>query len=82
MVHPVVCGRLGHAKRRCHSSRRTAGDPPGREFLIIVALSAIGQSAELRRMACTGVRPILLGLGVLVAVAVSSLLVQMVTGRL
>jgi len=52
------------------------------EYLIIVALSAIGLSADLRRMACTGIRPVLLGLGVWVAVAVSSLLVQLATGRL
>ncbi|MCW8806683.1 MAG: YeiH family protein [Rhodanobacter sp.] len=52
------------------------------EFLIIVALTAIGLSANLRRMASTGVRPILLGLGVWIAVAVSSLLVQLVIGQL
>ncbi len=52
------------------------------EFLIIVALTAIGLSADLRKMAATGVRPILLGLGVWVAVAVSSLLVQLAIGQL
>ncbi|MEP7184545.1 MAG: putative sulfate exporter family transporter [Rhodanobacter sp.] len=52
------------------------------EFLIIVALTAIGLSANLRRMASTGVRPILLGLGVWIAVSVSSLLVQLVIGQL
>jgi uncharacterized membrane protein YadS len=52
------------------------------EFLIIVALSAIGLSANLRKMAATGPRPILLGLGVWVAVAVSSLLVQLAMGQL
>jgi uncharacterized integral membrane protein (TIGR00698 family) len=52
------------------------------EFLIIVALSAIGLSANLRKMAATGLRPILLGLGVWVAVAVSSLLVQLAMGQL
>jgi uncharacterized integral membrane protein (TIGR00698 family) len=51
-------------------------------FMIIVALTAIGLSADLRRMAATGHRPILLGLGVWTAVSVSSLLVQMVMGRL
>ncbi|HSM99947.1 MAG TPA: putative sulfate exporter family transporter [Rudaea sp.] len=50
-------------------------------FMIIVALSAIGLSADLRRMAATGHRPILLGLGVWVAVSVSSLLVQSLSGR-
>ena len=52
------------------------------EFLIIVALTAIGLSANLRKMAASGARPILLGLGVWVAVAVSSLLVQWVIGQL
>jgi uncharacterized integral membrane protein (TIGR00698 family) len=52
------------------------------EFLIIVALTAIGLSADLRKMAATGVRPILLGLGVWVAVALSSLLVQLAIGQL
>ncbi len=73
------------------SAVRTAGIVPaallpaihaGAEFLIIVALTAIGLSADLRKMAATGVRPILLGLGVWAAVAVSSLLVQMAIGQL
>ncbi|QRP63049.1 YeiH family putative sulfate export transporter [Rhodanobacter sp. FDAARGOS 1247] len=52
------------------------------EFLIIVALTAIGLSANLRKMISSGPRPILLGLGVWIAVAVSSLLVQFVIGQL
>jgi uncharacterized membrane protein YadS len=73
------------------SSVRTAGWVPAAvqpgihllaEFLIIVALTAIGLSANLRKMASTGVRPILLGLGVWVAVSVSSLLVQLAIGQL
>lgn len=52
------------------------------EFLIIVALSAIGLSANLRKMIASGPRPILLGLGVWAAVAISSLLVQLAIGRL
>jgi uncharacterized integral membrane protein (TIGR00698 family) len=52
------------------------------EFLIIVALTAIGLSANLRKMASTGLRPILLGLGVWAAVSISSLLVQLVIGQL
>ncbi|OOG54420.1 YeiH family protein [Rhodanobacter sp. C03] len=52
------------------------------EFLIIVALTAIGLSANLRRMAASGIRPILLGLGVWIAVSVSSLLVQLAIGQL
>jgi uncharacterized integral membrane protein (TIGR00698 family) len=46
------------------------------EFLIIMALTAIGLSSDLRRMAIAGMRPILLGLGVWVSVALSSLMVQ------
>jgi uncharacterized integral membrane protein (TIGR00698 family) len=52
------------------------------EFLIVVALTAIGLSANVRKMISSGARPILLGLGVWVAVAVSSLLVQWVIGQL
>ena len=51
-------------------------------FLIIVALTSIGLSSDLRRMAATGARPILLGLGVWAAVASSSLLVQQAIGKL
>jgi uncharacterized integral membrane protein (TIGR00698 family) len=52
------------------------------EFMIIVALTAIGLSADLCKMISSGARPILLGLGVWIAVAVSSLLVQWVIGQL
>lgn len=52
------------------------------EFLIIVALTSIGLSANLRKMVSSGPRPILLGLGVWIAVAVSSLLVQRIIGQL
>jgi len=51
------------------------------EFLIIVALTAIGLSANLRRMIASGARPILLGLGVWAVVALGSLAVQLVIGR-
>lgn len=54
----------------------------GAKFLIIVALTAIGLSADLRRMAATGFRPIALGLGVWAAVALSSLAVQYATGQM
>lgn len=50
------------------------------QFLIVVALTAIGLSSDLRRMAIAGVRPILLGLGVWLAVATSSLAVQRLMG--
>ena len=52
------------------------------QVLIIVALSAIGLGADLRRMLATGPRPILLGLGAWIAVATSSLAVQQMLGRL
>lgn len=52
------------------------------EGLIVAALTAIGLSADLRRMAATGARPILLGLGVWAAVALSSLGVQYAMGQL
>ena len=73
------------------SAVRTAGWVPAAalptihfaaEFMIIVALTAIGLSADLRRMAATGHRPVLLGLGVWAAVSVSSLLVQLVIGQM
>ena len=54
----------------------------GAEFLIIVALTAIGLSANVRRMISSGPRPILLGLAVWVAVALSSLGVQVVLNQL
>jgi uncharacterized membrane protein YadS len=50
------------------------------EFLIVVALTAIGLSSDLRRMAHAGIRPVLLGLGVWLSVAGSSLMVQHLTG--
>ena len=50
------------------------------EFLIVVALTAIGLSSDFRRMATAGIRPILLGLGVWAAVLLSSLLVQHLMG--
>ncbi len=73
------------------SAARTAGVIPGdirpvlhilAELMIIVALTAVGLAANLRRMANTGLRPIVLGLGVWVVVAVSSLLVQLAMGQL
>ena len=49
--------------------------------LMVLALAAIGLSADLRRMAATGPRPILLGLGVWIAVACGSLLLQFAGGQ-
>ncbi|HET8597188.1 MAG TPA: putative sulfate exporter family transporter [Castellaniella sp.] len=54
----------------------------GSQFLVIMALTAIGLSSDLRRMALAGVRPLLLGLGVWVAVAASSLAMQWAMGSL
>jgi uncharacterized integral membrane protein (TIGR00698 family) len=51
-------------------------------FLITVALTGIGLAANFRKMAVTGLRPLLLGLLVWIAVAVTSLLVQVVQGQL
>jgi uncharacterized integral membrane protein (TIGR00698 family) len=46
------------------------------EVLIVMALTAIGLSADLRRMAASGMRPIVLGLATWAAVAFTSLGVQ------
>lgn len=53
----------------------------GAECLIVLALSAIGLSSDVRRMASSGLRPIALGLGVWAAVALSSLGVQLLMGQ-
>jgi uncharacterized integral membrane protein (TIGR00698 family) len=50
-------------------------------FLIVVALTAIGLSADLRRIAATGPRPLLLGLGTWAAVAIGSLAMQAALGQ-
>ncbi|MER1966488.1 putative sulfate exporter family transporter [Castellaniella sp. GW247-6E4] len=52
------------------------------QFLIVMALTAIGLSSDLRRMAAAGLRPLLLGLGTWVAVALSSLGMQALMGML
>ena len=46
------------------------------QFLMVLALAAIGLSSDLKIMARAGLRPALLGLGVWAAVALSSLAVQ------
>lgn len=50
------------------------------KFLMVLALAAIGLSSNMRLMARTGWRPVALGLGVWVAVAVTSLAVQFYSG--
>ena len=51
------------------------------KFFIVMALSAVGLSADFKAMMKTGFKPILLGLLVWITVAVSSVLVQLVTGQ-
>lgn len=55
--------------------------PPLGQFLIVVALAGVGLSADLRAMARTGWRPILLGLAGWVCVALLSLALQYLAGR-
>lgn len=50
------------------------------EFLIVVALTAIGLSSDLRQMLKAGARPVVLGLGVWASVVISSLAVQYMMG--
>lgn len=52
------------------------------QFMIVMALTAIGLSSDLRHMALAGARPLLLGLGTWLAVAGSSLAVQWMLGGL
>jgi uncharacterized integral membrane protein (TIGR00698 family) len=49
--------------------------------LMVLALAAIGLSADLRRMRAAGARPILLGLGTWAAVALGSLALQFAGGQ-
>ncbi|MGH8814476.1 MAG: putative sulfate exporter family transporter, partial [Advenella sp.] len=52
------------------------------KFLIVVALVAVGLSADMRKIFATGPRPILLGFLVWMAVSVSSLIVQYAMGQM
>ncbi len=52
------------------------------KFLIVIALTAVGLSADLRKIFATGPRPILLGFLVWMAVSVSSLMVQYAMGQM
>ena len=49
--------------------------------LMVLALAAIGLSADLRKMRAAGARPVLLGLGVWAAVALGSLALQFAGGQ-
>ncbi len=51
------------------------------KFLIVMALTAVGLSADVRKMIKTGLKPLLLGLIVWVTVAVVSIGVQFITGQ-
>lgn len=52
------------------------------KFMIVVALSAIGLNSDIRKMMETGFRPLLLGFVVWMSVAISSVFVQRLTGRM
>jgi uncharacterized integral membrane protein (TIGR00698 family) len=52
------------------------------KFMIVMALTAVGLNADFRKMAKTGVRPILLGLIVWASVTTSSLFVLWITRQL
>ncbi len=52
------------------------------KFLIVMALSAVGLSANFKDMLKTGLKPLLLGLIVWVTVAVASIGVQLFTGQI
>ena len=51
------------------------------KFLIVMALSAVGLSADFKKMMKTGVKPIFLGLIVWFIVAVTSIIVQFIIGQ-
>lgn len=52
------------------------------KFLIVMALTAVGLNADLRKMIKTGLKPLFLGLIVWVTVSVASIGVQLVTGQM
>lgn len=52
------------------------------KFLIVMALTAVGLSADFKKMIKTGLKPLLLGLIVWVTVAVVSIGVQFITGQI
>jgi uncharacterized integral membrane protein (TIGR00698 family) len=52
------------------------------KFMIVVALTAVGLSANFKQMAKTGVKPIFMGMALWAVVAVTSLVVQGLTGQL
>jgi uncharacterized integral membrane protein (TIGR00698 family) len=52
------------------------------KFMIVMALSAVGLSADFKKMLKTGIKPMLLGLIVWFTVAVVSIAVQFATGQI
>ena len=50
------------------------------QFMIVVALTSIGLSSDLRRMAATGIKPVLMGMGAWLCVVLASLVVLSVLG--
>ena len=50
------------------------------KFLIVLALSAIGLKTDLKKLASAGIRPLILGLAVWIAVALASLGMQAILG--
>lgn len=52
------------------------------KFMIVMALSAVGLSADFKKMLQTGVKPIFLGLIVWFTVATVSIVVQFITGQI
>jgi uncharacterized integral membrane protein (TIGR00698 family) len=54
----------------------------GKDVLMLLALAAVGLNADLKRIAATGLRPVLLGLGVWVVTAASSLVMQRLLGQI
>lgn len=52
------------------------------KFMIVMAMSAVGLSADFRRMIKAGVKPIFLGLIVWFTVSITSIIVQFFTGQI
>lgn len=67
---------MGLFKGNCISYINSLG-----KFMIVMALSAVGLNADIRKMIKTGVKPLFLGLIVWFTVSVTSILVQFLTGQ-
>ncbi|KXG74897.1 YeiH family protein [Thermotalea metallivorans] len=71
------CNTLGLFKGEMVHFLKTLG-----KFMIVMALSAIGLSADFKKMLKTGIKPLILGLFVWFVVSVVSLIVQFTTGQI